>query len=68
MTTTSFDDLEHAYETLAVAIDQAGPEQEAVFLAKLALALAERLKSPADFDACIAVALADLSKNAQRKT
>jgi hypothetical protein len=68
MTNASFDDLERAYETLAVAIDQAGPEHEAVFLAKLALALAERLKSPTDFDACIAVALADLGKNAQRKT
>ena len=61
MSTTSFDDLERAYETLAVAIDQAGPEHESVFLAKLALVLAERLKSPADFEASIAVALADLS-------
>jgi hypothetical protein len=57
----SFDDLERAYETLAVAIDQAGPEQEAVFLAKLALVLAERLKSPTDFEACITIALADLN-------
>jgi hypothetical protein len=62
MSTASFDELEKAYETLAVAIDQAGPEYEALFLAKLALALAERLKSPADFDACIAVALADLGR------
>jgi hypothetical protein len=62
MSTVAFDDLEQAYETLAAAIDQAGPEQEAVFLAKLALALAERLKSPADFEACVAVALADLGR------
>jgi hypothetical protein len=62
MSNASFDDLEHAYESLAVAIDQAGPEQESVFLAKLALVLAEKLKSPADFDACVAVALADLTK------
>lgn len=61
MSNASFDDLERAYETLAVAIDQAGPEHETVFLAKLALVLAERLKSPADFEASIAVALADLS-------
>jgi hypothetical protein len=60
MSTAAFDDLEHAYETLAAAIDQAGSEKESVFLAKLALALAERLASPADFDACVAVALADL--------
>jgi hypothetical protein len=60
MSNASFDDLETAYESLAAAIDQAGPQQEAVFLAKLALVLAERLASPADFEACIAVALADL--------
>jgi hypothetical protein len=62
MSTASFDDLEHAYETLAVAIDQAGPEHEVVFLAKLALVLAERLASPADFDASITIALADLGR------
>jgi hypothetical protein len=62
MSNASFDDLERAYETLAIAIDQAGPEQEAIFLAKLALVLAERLASPADFDACITIALADLTK------
>jgi hypothetical protein len=67
MSTAAFDDLEQAYETLAAAIDQAGPEQEAVFLAKLALALAERLKSPADFDACVAVALADLGTPATKR-
>jgi hypothetical protein len=62
MSNASFDDLERAYETLAIAIDQAGPEQEAIFLAKLALVLAERLASPADFDASITIALADLTK------
>jgi hypothetical protein len=62
MSDASFDDLERAYETLAVAIDQAGPEHETVFLAKLALVLAERLASPADFEACIAVALTDLDR------
>jgi hypothetical protein len=62
MSDTTFDDLERAYEALAIAIDQAGPEQETVFLAKLALALAERLASPADFEACLAVALADLNR------
>jgi hypothetical protein len=61
MSNASFDDLERAYETLAVAIDQAGPEHETVFLAKLALAMAERLKSPTDFEACIAAALTDLN-------
>jgi hypothetical protein len=62
MSNASFDDLERAYETLAVAIDQAGPENDAIFLAKLALVLAERLKSPTEFEACITIALADLTK------
>lgn len=35
--------LEQIYEALAQAIDRAGPEQAAVYLAKLALALAEDL-------------------------
>jgi hypothetical protein len=59
----AFDDLEQAYEALAVAIDQAGPQHEAVFLAKLSLVLAERLRSAADFEACIAVALCDLPQH-----
>jgi hypothetical protein len=59
--TARFDDIEHCYEALAVAIDQAGAEQEAMFLVKLALVLAERLANPAEFDACIAVTLKDLS-------
>lgn len=37
------DDLEQVYEALAQAIDRAGPEQAQVYLAKLALALAEEL-------------------------
>ncbi len=40
MTTLPFADLEAAYETLARAIDAAGPEKEALFLARLALVLA----------------------------
>jgi hypothetical protein len=35
-----FADLETAYELIAQALDQVGPEQERLFLAKLALALA----------------------------
>lgn len=37
--------LEQVYEALAQAIDRAGPEQAEVYLAKLALALAEDLGS-----------------------
>jgi hypothetical protein len=40
MSTLSPTDLETAYELVAEAIDRAGPEREALFLARLALALA----------------------------
>lgn len=56
----SFDDLEAVYERLAAAIDRAGPEDEALFLAKLALALAHRLDDRAAVEAAIAAALLDL--------
>ncbi len=54
-----FDDLERAYERLALAIDTAGPEREALFLARLALVLAHRLPSYAVFDQAVSVALDD---------
>ena len=36
-------DFETAYETLATAIDSAGPEREALFLTRLALVLAHEV-------------------------
>lgn len=48
------DDLEQVYEALAQAIDRAGPEQAQVYLAKLALALAEELGDGARVQAVIA--------------
>lgn len=60
MTPMPFDDLEQVYETLATAIDRAGPQCEALFLAKLALALAHRLADLAAVEAAIAEALLDL--------
>lgn len=36
-------DLEPVYDALAEAIDAVGPEQSEIYLAKVALALAERL-------------------------
>ena len=36
-------DLEAVYDALAEAIDVVGPEQSEIYLAKVALALAERL-------------------------
>ncbi|WP_299764232.1 DUF2783 domain-containing protein [Ramlibacter sp.] len=40
MSTLTFEQLETLYDELAAAIDQAGPAQESVFLAKLVLAMA----------------------------
>jgi hypothetical protein len=52
-----FEDMEQVYDRLAAAIDQAGPEREALFLTRLVLVLAHRAGEGVDFDACIAVAL-----------
>lgn len=60
MTPMPFDDLEQVYETLAAAIDRAGPQCEALFLAKLALALAQRLADRVAVEAAITEALLDL--------
>ena len=38
-----FEDLEKVYDLLAAAIDGAGPEKEALFLAKLCLTLAHEI-------------------------
>ncbi len=59
-TSMPFEDLEHAYECLAEAIDRAGPHAEALFLTKLALALAHKLGDAATFQSSIDIALADL--------
>jgi hypothetical protein len=37
------DEFEEAYELIAQALDRVGPEQERLFLARLALALAHQL-------------------------
>ncbi len=52
-----FEDLEQAYELLAQSIDQAGPDQEALFLTRLALALAHELGSLDAFKRGVAMAL-----------
>ena len=62
MTAMSFEELEQVYAALAAAIDRAGPENEALFLAKLALALAHRLGDRAAAEAAIAEALLDLPR------
>lgn len=66
MPTMSFDDLEQAFEALAEAIDRAGPHNEAVFLAKLALTLGHQLGSVKPFKAAIEMALQDLPARGHR--
>lgn len=53
------DDLEAIWERLAQAVDQAGDRSD-LFLAKLALLLAERLGDRAAAEAAISTALKDL--------
>jgi hypothetical protein len=52
--------LEKVYDTLAEAIDQAGPEKSELFLVKLALLNAKALGDPSTFESNISVALKDL--------
>lgn len=49
--------LERMYEALAVAIDRAGADNEALFLTRLALALGQALGNPEAFEAALAIAL-----------
>jgi hypothetical protein len=57
MSTMPFEDLESAYETLAVAIDSAGAPREALFLTRLALVLSDELGDIAAFRNAIRTAL-----------
>lgn len=41
--TLEFAELEQVYDLLAEAIDEAGPERETLFLAKLAMLLAQQI-------------------------
>jgi hypothetical protein len=52
--------LEQVYDTLAQAIDQAGPEHSEVMLVKLALLQAQARGDAQAFAQQVAVALADL--------
>ena len=57
MSTMASADFETAYETLATAIDTAGPEREALFLTRLALVLAHELGDIAVFQNAVRTAL-----------
>jgi len=57
MSAMPFEDFETAYETLATAIDQAGPAREALFLTRLALVLGHELSDITVFRKAVAAAL-----------
>ena len=57
MTAMPSEDFEAAYEALAMAIDLAGPEREALFLTRLALVLGHELGDIAVFRNAIRTAL-----------
>ena len=57
MSAMPFEDFETAYETLATAIDEAGPQREALFLTRLALVLGHELGDIGAFKKAIATAL-----------
>lgn len=57
MSTMPFEDFETAYETLATAIDKAGPAREALFLTRLTLVLGHELGDIAAFKKAIETAL-----------
>ena len=52
--------LEQVYDSLAVALDQAGPDKSELFLVKLALLNAQALGDASLFQAHVAAALKDL--------
>jgi hypothetical protein len=63
MSAMPFEDFEIAYETLATAIDQAGPEREALFLTRLALVLGHELGDITAFRNGIKTALEGLDQD-----
>jgi hypothetical protein len=62
MSPMPFDDLESAYETLAMAIDAAGEQHEMLFLTRLALVLGHELGDIAAFRSAIQTALDGLEQ------
>jgi hypothetical protein len=57
----AFQDLEKVYELVAKAIDEVGPEREAVFLSKLCLTLAHNVTDVSFIEKAINIASSDLN-------
>ena len=64
MTAMPSEDFESAYESLAMAIDSAGPEREALFLTRLALVLGHELGDLSRFRKAIGTALEGVAEQA----
>jgi hypothetical protein len=64
MTAMPTEDFEAAYESLAMAIDSAGPAREALFLTRLALVLGHELGDIAIFRKAISTALEGVADQA----
>lgn len=60
MPTLNITQLEQVYDTLAQAIDQAGPEHTELFLSKLSLLLANAMGDEALIERLVQSALRDL--------
>lgn len=58
--TLEFEGLEQVYDWLATAIDEAGPENEALFLSKLCLTLAHNIEDLSVIENAIHIAQQDL--------
>ena len=62
MTAMPSEDFEAAYESLAMAIDSAGPDREALFLTRLALVLGHELGDIVAFRSAIRTALEGIAE------
>jgi hypothetical protein len=58
--TAAFQDLEKVYDLVAHAIDEAGPQNEALFLSKLCMVLAHNISDVAITEEAIRIAQLDL--------
>ena len=56
----AFQDLEKVYDLVAAAIDEAGPDKEALLLSKLCLTLAHNIKDVSIIEEAIGIAKLDL--------
>ncbi len=56
----AFEDFEKVYDLMALALDEAGAEQEVLFLNKLCLTLAHNIKDVSIIEEAIATAKLDL--------